>query len=382
MRRLFNIFSFLCSVGLFVLVIAAAGSAYILWSFGRDLPDYKQLADYNPPTVTRVHAGDGRLIKEFATERRVFVPVRVMPRHIINAFLAAEDQDFFTHPGVDFKALLRASVQNVKYYFQKRRPVGASTITQQVAKNFLLTNEVSIERKIKEAILAFRIEKTYGKDRILELYLNEIYLGYGSYGVAAAALNYFNKSLDELSIAEAAYLAALPKAPNNYHPIRRHKAALDRRNWVVGRMLKEGFIEQSTADAARNSTLKVIPREAVQIVKAEYFLEEVRRELTKRFGDKGLYRGGLSVRTTLNSEMQKIAEKTLRTGLIKYDRRHGYRGPITRIPLHHNWQDVLQAVAPPPGAGKWLLGVVLRVEAKAATIGLISGALGLSLIHI
>ena len=376
MRRLFYIFSFLCSVGLFVLVIAAAGSAYILWSFGRDLPDYKQLADYNPPTVTRVHAGDGRLIKEFATERRVFVPVRVMPRHIINAFLAAEDQDFFTHPGVDLKALLRASVQNVKYYFQKRRPVGASTITQQVAKNFLLTNEVSIERKIKEAILAFRIEKTYGKDRILELYLNEIYLGYGSYGVAAAALNYFNKSLDELSIAEAAYLAALPKAPNNYHPIRRHKAALDRRNWVVGRMLKEGFIEQSTADVARNSTLKVIPREAVQIVKAEYFLEEVRRELTKRFGDKGLYRGGLSVRTTLNSEMQKIAEKTLRTGLIKYDRRHGYRGPITRIPLRHNWQDILQSVAPPPGAGKWLLGVVLRVEAKAATIGLISGALG------
>jgi len=376
MRRLFHIFTFLCSIGLFFVLIAAAGGAYVLWSFGQGLPDYKQLADYNPPTVTRVHAGDGRLIKEFATERRVFVPVRVMPRHIINAFLAAEDQDFFSHSGVDFKALLRASVQNVQYYFQNRRPVGASTITQQVAKNFLLTNEVSIERKIKEAILAFRIEKTYGKERILELYLNEIYLGYGSYGVAAAALNYFNKSLDELSIAEAAYLAALPKAPNNYHPIRRYKAALDRRNWVVGRMLKEGFIEQSTADVAQKSALAVIPREAIQIVKAEYFLEEVRRDLTKRFGDKGLYRGGLSVRTTLNPGMQEVAEKALRTGLLNYDRRHGYRGPVTQISVPQNWQDVLKTVEAPPGAGDWPLGLVLKVEAKAALVGLVNGTVG------
>ena len=273
MRRFWQFLTFMCSVGLFFAILAAAGGAYVLWSFGQGLPDYKQLADYNPPTVTRVHAGDGRLIKEYATERRVFVPVRVMPKHLINAFLAAEDQDFYTHPGVDFKALVRASVQNVRHYFQKRRPVGASTITQQVAKNFLLTNEVSIERKIKEAILAFRIEKTYGKERILELYLNEIYLGYGSYGVAAAALNYFNKSLDELSIAEAAYLAALPKAPNNYHPVRRLKAAVERRNWVIGRMLEEGFIDSETARVARESLLKAIPREAVQIVKAEFFLE-------------------------------------------------------------------------------------------------------------
>ena len=376
MRRLYHIFTFLCSVGLLFVLIGAAGGAYILWSFGQGLPDYKQLADYNPPTVTRVHAGDGRLIKEFATERRVFVPVRVMPRHIIKAFLAAEDQDFFSHSGVDFKALLRASIQNVQHYFQNRRPVGASTITQQVAKNFLLTNEVSIERKIKEAILAFRIEKTYDKDRILELYLNEIYLGYGSYGVAAASLNYFNKSLDELSIAEAAYLAALPKAPNNYHPIRRHKAAVDRRDWVVGRMLQEGFIEQSTAHEAQKSALKVITREEVQTVKAEYFLEEVRRDLIKRFGDEGLYRGGLSVRTTLNSDMQKIAEKALRTGLLKYDRRHGYRGPVTQISVSQNWKDVLRTIEAPLGAGDWSLGFILKVGAQVASVGLDDGVVG------
>lgn len=376
MRRFWQFVTFMCSVGLFFTILAAAGGAYVLWSYGQGLPDYKQLADYNPPTVTRVHAGDGRLIKEYATERRVFVPVRVMPRHLINAFLAAEDQDFYTHPGVDFKALVRASVQNVRHYFQKRRPVGASTITQQVAKNFLLTNEVSIERKIKEAILAFRIEKAYGKERILELYLNEIYLGYGSYGVAAAALNYFNKSLDGLSIAEAAYLAALPKAPNNYHPVRRLKAAVDRRNWVIGRMLKEGFIDEATSRAARESPLKAIPREAVQIVKAEYFLEEVRRELTRRFGDDGLYKGGLSVRTTLDPKMQKIAEAALRTGLLKYDRRHGYRGPVTQIPVPENWRDMLKPVEAPEGAGDWPLAVVLKDEPGAAVVGLANGVVG------
>jgi penicillin-binding protein 1A len=376
MRRLVRIFTFLCSVGLFVAVLAAAGGAYVLWSYGRALPDYKQLANYNPPTVTRVHAGDGRLIKEYATERRVFVPVRVMPHTIINAFIAAEDQDFYSHSGVDFKALLRASVQNVGYYLQNRRPVGASTITQQVAKNFLLTNEVSIERKIKEAILAFRIEKTYGKDRILELYLNEIYLGYGSYGVAAAALNYFNKSLDKLSIAEAAYLAALPKAPNNYHPIRRYKAALERRDWVIGRMLKEEFIDEPAAREAQQTPLIVIPRQATQIVKAEYFLEEVRRALTKRFGDNGLYKGGLSVRTTLAPNMQRLAEDALRTGLIKYDRRHGYRGPVTQIPVPQNWSDMLKPVEAPLGMGEWSLALVLKMDGAAALVGLKNGAVG------
>ena len=376
MRKILRVITFLCSVALLVAVLAVAGVSYLLWHYGQELPDYKQLADYKPPTLTRVHAGDGRLIKEYATERRVFVPVRVMPKHLINAFIAAEDQDFFIHPGVDFKALLRASLQNVRLYFQKRRPVGASTITQQVAKNFLLTNEVSIERKIKEAILAFRMEKAFDKERILELYLNEIYLGYGSYGVAAAALNYFNKSLDELSIAEAAYLAALPKAPNNYHPVRRLDAAVDRRNWVVRRMLEEGFIDLMTAHEARAAPLKVVPREAVQIVEAEYFLEEVRRELTRRFGDEGLYKGGLSVRTTLDPAMQGIAEQALRDGLIKYDRRHGYRGPVARIQVADKWREYLSNVDKPTGAGGWSLAIVLRVNQKTAFVGMKTGTIG------
>ena len=376
MRKILRVITFLCSVALLVAVLAVAGVSYLLWHYGQELPDYKQLADYKPPTLTRVHAGDGRLIKEYATERRVFVPVRVMPKHLINAFIAAEDQDFFIHPGVDFKALLRASLQNVRLYFQKRRPVGASTITQQVAKNFLLTNEVSIERKIKEAILAFRMEKAFDKERILELYLNEIYLGYGSYGVAAAALNYFNKSLDELSIAEAAYLAALPKAPNNYHPVRRLDAAVDRRNWVVRRMLEEGFIDLMTAHEARAAPLKVVPREAVQIVEAEYFLEEVRRELTRRFGDEGLYKGGLSVRTTLDPAMQGIAEQALRDGLIKYDRRHGYRGPVARIQAADKWREYLSNVDKPTGAGGWSLAIVLRVNQKTAFVGMKTGTIG------
>ena len=376
MRKILRVVTFLCSVGLLLAALAVAGVSYLLWQYGQELPDYEQLADYKPPTLTRVHAGDGRLIKEYATERRVFVPVRVMPKHLINAFVAAEDQDFFNHPGVDLKALLRASFQNVRLYFQKRRLVGASTITQQVAKNFLLTNEVSMERKIKEAILAFRMEKAFNKERILELYLNEIYLGYGSYGVAAAALNYFNKSLDELSIAEAAYLAALPKAPNNYHPVRRLAAAVNRRNWVIRRMLEEGFIDLVIARESRAAHLKVVPREAVQIVKAEYFLEEVRRELTRRFGDEGLYKGGLSVRTTLDPGMQGIAEQALRDGLIKYDRRHGYRGPVARIKVTGQWRKVLSKMEKPAGAGGWSLAIVLRVDQKTAFVGMKTGKIG------
>ena len=212
-----------------------------LYHYGRGLPDYRQLADYDPPVVTRVHAGDGRLLTEYAKEKRVFVPVNAMPKRIIHAFLSAEDKNFYNHPGIDFVSLAAAIVDNIKNY-GKRRPRGASTITQQVAKNFLLTNETSLERKAKEAILAFGMERAFTKDRILELYLNEIYLGFRSYGVAAAALNYFDKSLDELTIEEAAYLAALPKAPNNYHPIRKAEAAKTRRDWVIGQMVSNGFV--------------------------------------------------------------------------------------------------------------------------------------------
>jgi penicillin-binding protein 1A len=250
---------------------AGAGGLWVLHTYGRDLPDYRQLADYDPEVMTRVFAGDGRLLAEYAVEKRVFVPIRAIPKPVINAFLAAEDKTFYSHPGVDFAGIANAVLINLKRLGSDQRPVGASTITQQVAKNFLLTNEVSIARKIKEAILAFRIERAFSKDRILELYLNEIYLGFGSYGVAAAALNYFDKSLDELTVSEAAFLAALPKAPNNYHPITKHDAAVGRRNWVIQQMRENGKIDAQTAQDAMAEPLVIAERRETEFVTADFF---------------------------------------------------------------------------------------------------------------
>ena len=362
---------------LFLALLGGAGVLFIFYHYGRDLPDYRQLADYEPPTVTRLHAGDGRLLVEYATEKRVYVPVQAIPRRVVNAFLSAEDKNFYSHPGVDFISVARAIVTNMANLARDRRPVGASTITQQVAKNFLLTNEVSITRKIKEAILAFRIEHAFDKDRILDLYLNEIYLGFGSYGVAAAALNYFNKSLDELSVAEAAYIAALPKAPNNYHPIRRPEAALARRDWVIGRMLEDGRINFAEAEAAWAQPLRVYRVDPTEIVRADYFVEEVRRELAEIYGQTSLYEGGLSVRTTLDPRLQRIAERVLREGLIAYDRRHGWRGPVAKRDLEAgDWRELLAAVEPPKGIDPWTLAMVLGLDAERAEIGFFDGTTG------
>jgi penicillin-binding protein 1A len=369
----------ICFSAFFMLVvIGAAGVVYVFSHYSQGLPEYAQLADYDPPTVTRVHAGDGRVLAEYAVERRVFVPESAIPRRVVNAILAAEDKNFYKHPGVDFVAVARAAVANVSNYLKGRRPVGASTITQQVAKNFLLTNEVSYERKIKEAILAFRIEEVLSKDRILELYLNQIYLGYRSYGVAAAALNYFNKSLDELTIAEAAYLAALPKAPNNYHPIRRREAAITRRNWVIGRLFEDGFISEAEAASAKAEPLVVRIREAIEEVQADYFAEEVRRELIGLYGEEGLYEGGLSVRTTLDPHLQEIAQRALREGLMSYDRRHGWRGPLAQIELPEDatWSHLLPEQPRPLGVEDWALAVVLSVSDGKAEIGLEDESLG------
>ncbi len=361
----------------FVLAIAGAGVVlYGFYHFGRGLPDYDYLADYEPPVVTRVHAGDGRLLAEYARNERVFVPIEAIPKRVIRAFLAAEDKNFYEHPGVDFVSLLSAVAINVRNYGSGRRPVGASTITQQVAKNFLLTNEVSLDRKAKEAILAFRIERSLSKDRILELYLNEIYLGYGSYGVAAAALNYFDKPLSALTVGEAAYLAALPKAPNNYHPVRRHDAAIERRNWVVEQMRRNGFIGQAEADAALQEPLVTRSSSESDVTSAEYFAEEVRRDLARRFGETALYEGGLSVRTSIDPQLQVIAEKSLRQGLEDYDRRHGWRGPVATLPVTAGWGDALAAVAPPNGLGSWRLALVVLSNAKEARIGFADGSLG------
>jgi len=366
---------------LFVLAAAAGGGAvYLFWHFGRGLPDYHQLAHYEPAVTTRVYGGDGRLVVEYAKERRLFVPLEAIPQRVKDAFLSAEDKGFYTHPGVDFIGVARAVVINLRNRGMgaDRRPVGASTITQQVAKNFLLTNEVSIERKVKEAILAFRIERAFTKDHILELYLNEIYLGMGSYGVAAAALYYFDKSVDELSIQEAGYLAALPKAPNNYNPKVHPQAAKDRRDWVIGRMLEDGKISQLEHDNAVALPIELRKRDEDQmIVGADYFAEDIRRDLAARFGEDALYKGGLVVRSTVDAELQALASRTLRAGLQAYDRRHGWRGPVTHIEPVAGWQPRLQAVPVPGGAeAPWTMAVVLAESEQSLTIGRTDGTTG------
>ena len=310
------------------IVAATAAVLWVFWTYGKDLPDYHQLAKYEPPVATRIHAGNGALIAEHATEKRVFMPVEAMPPRLIQAFLSAEDKAFYSHFGVDPRALFRAVVTNAMNYGTGRRPIGASTITQQVTKNFLLTNEVSIDRKIKEAILSFRMERAFTKDQILALYLNEIYLGMGSYGVAAAALNYFDKSLDQLTLEEMAYLAALPKAPANYHPIRKTRAATIRRDWVLGEMQQNGFITGDEARRARAMPLQIARQSGFDSAEAPYFAEEVRREVVSRFGEDMLYAGGLSVRTTLDPELQHAARMALQRGLEALDRRQGWRGAL------------------------------------------------------
>ena len=323
------------------IVAATAAVLWVFWTYGKDLPDYHQLAKYEPPVATRIHAGNGALIAEHATEKRVFMPVEAMPPRLIQAFLSAEDKAFYSHFGVDPRALFRAVVTNAMNYGTGRRPIGASTITQQVTKNFLLTNEVSIDRKIKEAILSFRMERAFTKDQILALYLNEIYLGMGSYGVAAAALNYFDKSLDQLTLEEMAYLAALPKAPANYHPIRKTRAATIRRDWVLGEMQQNGFITGDEARRARAMPLQIAQQSGFDSAEAPYFAEEVRREVVSRFGEDMLYAGGLSVRTTLDPELQHAARMALQRGLEALDRRQGWRGALASHTGDGDLDDIL-----------------------------------------
>lgn len=370
---------FLIFVGLaggFTLLAGVLVAGWGLYHYSRGLPDHAQLADYEPPIVTRLHAGDGRLLAEYASEKRVFVPVEAMPRLLLKAFISAEDQNFYHHHGVDFVGIARAVVQNLSAIGTNRRLIGASTITQQVAKNFLLTNEVSIDRKVREALLAIRLERALPKERILELYLNEIFLGQRSYGVAAAAQNYFDKSLDQLSLAEMAYLAALPKGPNNYHPVRRPQAAIERRNYVIGRMMEDGYIDQSTAQQSMSEPIEMHRRNADDVVVADFYAEEVRREIAERYGEAVLYEGGLSVRTCMDPRLQGIAQKVLRKGLLAYDRRHGWRGPVTAIDVAGDWAAELSTTSRPTGLGDWRLAVVLEISEKDATIGLADGTRG------
>ncbi|MEM1401405.1 MAG: transglycosylase domain-containing protein, partial [Pseudomonadota bacterium] len=363
-----------------VLMFAIVGMAGVfvgLKYFSRDLPDYSQLANYEPPITTRFYAGDGRLLAEYATEKRSFVPFEAIPDMVVQAFISAEDQHYFDHKGVDPIGVARAAVTNIRNIGTGRRPIGASTITQQVARNFLLTNELAIERKVREALLAFRIERAYSKEKILELYLNQIYLGRGSYGVAAAALNYFNKSLPELTLEEAAYLAALPKAPNNYHPIHQRGAAIARRNYVIERMLEDGAISEGDAVGALSQDLVVRQRDNADVVTAEYFAEDVRRQMVSLYGENALYQGGLSVRTTLDAQLQRQAEQAMREGLLGYDRRHGWRGPIATFEEFDNWAGRLAQIAQPAGAGSWILALALEVEDSRTILGFADGTQGI-----
>ena len=363
-----------------MLAIAACGFVGItLWHFGRDLPDYQQLAHYQPPIMTRVQADDGRLLAEYATERRIFVPIQAIPKPVINAFISAEDKNFYSHHGIDPISMLRAAISDISRLRANRRPAGASTITQQVAKNMLLSNEISIERKVKEVLLATRVEAAMPKDRILELYLNEIYLGSGAYGVAAAALTYFDKSLDELTLGEAAFLAGLPKAPNAYNPARFPQAAKARRDWVLERMLEDGVGSQQEVTEAEAQPLERHRRQEAEQVKAPYFAEEVRRDLLARYGEKVVYTGGLSVRTSLDPKLQAAADTALRSGLITYERGHGgWRGAVTRIDPKGDWATHLAMVPVPPVANDvgWRLAMVIRSDPDGAAIGFADGTTG------
>ena len=359
---------------LVVLFLAGAGGAgYLVYKNSKDLPDYESLAKYEPPVMTRIHAHDGQLIAEFARERRIFVPINTIPPRVISAFLSAEDRRFYEHGGLDFQGIVRATLMAAKNKLMHadKRDQGASTITQQVAKNFLLTNERTMERKIKEAILAVRIERAYPKDKILELYLNEIYLGLNSYGVAAAGLNYFNKELKDLTIEEVAYLAALPKGPNLYHPFKRAEKATERRNWIIGQMVENRYITAAEAAEARKKPLTVnIRPTGAHIFAAEFFAEEVRRSLLTQFGEEKLYSGGLSVRTTLDPRMQSFARTSLTAGLVNFDRIGGWRGPLGKIDIAGDWGVALGAMEMPGDIAPWRMGVVLDPQKAKATIGL------------
>jgi penicillin-binding protein 1A len=374
MRLLLRFFGLLFAAGTIIFVAAVAAAAGLLWHYSQSLPDYSQLQDYEPAVMTRVHASDGSLLAEYARERRLYIPIQAVPKLVTHAFVAAEDKNFYEHGGIDFSGIARAATLYIQQYGSGRRPQGASTITQQVAKNFLLTNELSFARKIKEALLAMKIERAFSKERILELYLNEIYLGMGAYGVAAASLLYFDKSVHELSVAEAAYLAALPKAPNNYHPFRQRERALERRNYVLDRMAEDHYITAQEAEKAKKEPLKITPRPTgAHIFAAEYFAEEVRRYIYDNFTEKKLYEGGLSVRTTLDPKMQVLARKVLVDGFVNFDEQHGYRGAAQKIDPTGDWGAKLAEVKALSDVAPWRLAVVLEADDASARVGLQPG---------
>ena len=331
-----------------------------LWYFSSDLPDYKILSSYKPPVSSRVHSGEGQLIAEYALQKRLFIPYDSIPKKVIYSFLSAEDKNFFTHPGIDAKSITRAIIKNLKNIYSEKRLEGASTITQQVAKNFLLSSEVSLKRKIKEAILAFRIERAYSKERIMELYLNQIYLGEGTYGIAAASLEYFDKAVNDLNYVESALLAALPRAPSKYNPYKSPERAKKRRNIVLKNLYENSYINKTQYDNLKEKEIRTKKRKIKLIEEANFYSEEVRRIVSDTYGYDSLYKGGLSIRTPLNSNYQIEALKALRKGLEAYDKRHGWRGPITNL-AKEEWKKNIHEFIPEKSLD-WKLAKVVEVD--------------------
>ena len=368
MSGIARLIGFIFATAAIVFVVAAGIIAAVVWKYEQDLPDYSQLKNYEPPVITRVHAADGSLLAEYSRERRLYLPSSSIPDLVKEAFIAAEDKNFYSHWGFDPEGILRAGIVFLQ---GSRRIQGASTITQQVAKNFLLNSDRTFDRKIREILLSLRIEAAYSKEKILELYLNEIYLGLSNYGVAAGALNYFDKSVHELTISEAAYLAALPKQPSALNPFRNHDRAVERRNYVIGRMAEDGYITVEQARQARAEPLVVNPRVPTpDSMAAGFFAEEVRRELSERYGEQKLYEGGLSVRTTLDPKIQQMARKALVDGLVRYDEAHGWHGALKSIDLGQDWGAPLADIPAYGDLKPWQLAVALDVPNNAIRIGL------------
>ena len=350
-----------------ILLISFSLIMVILWNFSNNIPDYKFLKNYKPPVSSKVYSGNGELVSDFSKEKRIFVPYSSIPQKVINAFLSAEDKNFFSHPGVDAKGVLRAIINNISNILTSKRLEGASTITQQVAKNFLLTNEVSINRKVKEAILAFRIERALSKERILELYLNQIYLGSGAYGVAAASLEYFDKSIKELNYIEAAMLAALPKAPSKYNPYRNLDLAKFRRDLVLKNLLDNDFINSSQYENFRSQKIELKKAKKVFLEDAQYYIEDVRKNVIDKLTYEKVYKQGFNINTPINLELQKIATASLRNGLIEYDKRRGWRGPIKNSKLTNNWFENLDKYEIEKSIN-WKIAIVKKINRFSAEI--------------
>ena len=336
---------------------------FLLWKFSPQLPSYEKIINYQPNLSSRIYSADGLLLKSFYLEERIFIPIERIPNQVKQAFISAEDKNFYSHFGVDFLAILRASITNLVNTTNNKRVVGASTITQQVVKNLLLTNEISYERKFKEIILAIRIENILTKDKILELYLNDIYLGFGSYGIGTASLNYFNKSVDKLELHEIAFLAALPKAPNNYHPIKNYKNAIDRRNWVMDRMLKNGYIKSKKLEY-KNKPIKIYKRTENYFIKADYYYEEIRKKLFKEYGKNKLYSDGLIIKTSINSNLQNFADESLQEGIIDYDKKKGWRGVLGNNTRYNFLQNQQKYNEINPFLNKWIPVIILENNNK------------------